>query len=369
MFLASLSLAAEERFVVPEPPAGAIVVHCDLAYRDAPRLALDLYRPSGTNTVPLLIFVNNTGGAYREWPVYIGWAKAAAAHGLGAVVYQSGERAAEDFDAVMALLRTKAAELHVDPARVVIWSGSANVGLGLPLAMDRARDYIRGAAVFYGYARVEDIRLDLPVLYVRSGLDGTGLNREFNAIAARALEANAPWIIENNAAGTHRFEVENDNEVSRAVIARTLDFASTVLRPEVSRAYVEAGAEAALGAAFARGEWKVSIAGYRKKLEASPADAEAHRRLGLSLSATREHAAALAELERAWELGRRGPRDTAWPAAIAAARAGNEDRALHWLDILLSSGFGPPVAEVRTSEDFASIRGERLDALLAKFER
>jgi hypothetical protein len=43
--------------------------------------------------------------------------------------------------------------------------------------------------------------------------------------------------------------------------------------------------------------------------------------------------------------------------------------ALHWLDVLLSSRFGPPVAEVRTSEDFANIRGGRLDALLAKFER
>jgi hypothetical protein len=50
--------------------------------------------------------------------------------------------------------------------------------------MDRKRDYIRGAAVFYGFAKIDDIRTDLPLLYVRSGLDSTGLNRELDATVA-----------------------------------------------------------------------------------------------------------------------------------------------------------------------------------------
>lgn len=368
VLIASASLIAQERFAVAPPAAGKVVVHRDLAYRDAPRLALDLYRPAGEATVPLLIFVNSTGGPYASWPIYTGWANAAAARGLGAVLYQSGEQPLEDFDAVMALLRRKAPELRVDPTRVVIWSGSSNVQLGLPLAMDRSRDYIRGAAVYYGVGEVKELRTDLPLLYVRSGLDSTGLNKGIDAILARALAANAPWIIENNAGGLHGFEVLNDTEVSRQVIERTLTFASEVARADVSAAYVTAAADAALGAAFAREDWPAAATGYRKKTAQNPNDAEAHRRLGIALTATKEYAEALAALEQAWQLGRRGPRDTAWPAAIAAARGGNTARALHWLDILLSSRFGPPLAEIRTSDDFANIRGKELDELLARVE-
>lgn len=366
--LASASALAQERFAIAPPAAGEVEVHRDLAYRTAPRRALDLYRPAGDRTVPLLIFVNSTAGQYASAPIYIGWANAAAAQGLGAVLYQASDKPAGDFDAVMALLRQKAHELRIDPARVVVWSGSTNVQLGLPLAMDRTRDYIRGAAVFYGFGEVKEIRTDLPLLYVRSGLDSTFINNALDALVIRALAANAPWVVENYAGGLHGFEVLNDTEVSRQVIARTLAFAASVTRPEVSSAYAAAAADASLGAAFARNDWPVAAAGYRRKVTESPGDAEAHRRLGLALTGTKDYADALVALERAWQLGRRGPRDTAWPAAIAAARAGNVPRAMHWLDVLLSSPFGPPIAEIRGADDFAKVRGKELDELLAGLE-
>jgi GTP cyclohydrolase II len=96
---------------------------------------------------------------------------------------------------------------------------------------------------------------------------------------------------------------------------------------------------------------------------------DANLRLGLSLLRAKEFAAALPFLEKAWELGRRGPRDTAWPAAEAAAGARNLERALHWLDVLLSSPFGPPLADVRTMEAFAPIRtAPAFEELLAGLE-
>lgn len=194
-----------ETFVLPKPDPAKIAVHKHPTF--------DVYRPASSDVVPLLIFVNSTNAPYATWPIYIGWAEAAAEAGIGAVLYQG------DFDALMTALRERAGALKIDPSRVVVWSGSTNVSLGLPLAMDRKRDYIRGATVFYGYAQVDAIRTDLPLLYVRSGLDSTGLNKELDATIARAIAANAPWTIENYAGGLHGFEVATTT-TSRAKSSR-----------------------------------------------------------------------------------------------------------------------------------------------------
>lgn len=360
--------ALAETFVRPHPDRSRQRVHRNLTYRG--ELTFDLYRPATDAVVPVVIFVNIAGGPYATWPIYIGWAEAVADAGLGAVLYQAAEdQGTEHFDALMDSLRQRASILKIDPSRVVVWSGSSNVQLGLPLAMDRQRAYIRGAVVFYGYAPVSEIRTDLPLFYVRSGLDSTNLNQELDAVTARAMAANAPWTIENYAAGRHGFEVLDDNEVSREVIGRTIAFMKSVTRPEVSRAYSSLADDASLGAAFARGEWPAVVAGYRKRVSANPKDAESHRRLGLALSAMEQYAEALAAFEAAFQNGRSGIRDTVYPAAKAAAGAGNVDRMLYWLEKALGSRFGPTVEEIRTSEAFAAVRKDpRLEELLTRIE-
>ena len=354
LLMLAVPLAAQDRFFYPKPDPGAISVRKDLEYRAG--MKFDLYRPANDGVVPLVIFANVGSSAYTTWPFYIGWGEAAAAAGLGAVVYQAGPTALADFDALMANLRERAAELAIDPSRVVVWSASANVRVGLPVAMDRGRGYIRGAVVYYGDAEVGELRTDLPLLFVRAGLDAGPLNERIDKLLGRAIAANAPWTIENYGGGLHGFEILNDTEITRALIQRTLSFMKLVMRPEMQRAYGEASSDAALGAAFTRGDWPVAVEGYRRKTAANPADADAHLRLGVSLLRAKEPGPALTSLEKAWELGRRGPRDTAWPAAEAAAGAGNVERAVHWLDVLLSSPFGPPLADVRAAEALAPIR-------------
>jgi hypothetical protein len=251
-------------------------------------------------------------------------------------------------------LREHASELRIDPSRVVIWAGSANVQLGLPLAMDARRDYIRGACIFYGTANIDQIRTDLPVFYVRSGLDSPELNRNLDAIVARAIAANAPWTVENYAAGLHGFEVLNDNDVTRETIARTLSFIKSVTKPNVARSYASLADDAALGAAFNRGDWPAVVAGYRKR-----DDAESHRRLAIALVETKQYAEAVKEFDAAYRLGRQGIRDTAYPAARAAALGGDVKATIHWLQIAMSHArFGPTVEEIRTSDAFARVRND-----------
>jgi dienelactone hydrolase len=355
----ALQAVAQERFVGVRPDPKSFTAERDIAYGSAPDLKYDLYRPSGNAVVPILIVANITGADYRTWPGYIGWGESGAAAGFAVVLYKASSAGSPaDFDAVMASISERADALHVDPHRVVIWCGSSNVRLGLPLAMDFTRGYIRGVVVYYGSADVPTIRTGLPVLLVRSGLDATGLNEQINALVARALAANAPWIIENDAAGYHGFDVLNDNEVSRAIIGRTIDFIRSVTRPEIASAYAAQATDASTGAAFARGLWGIAAVGYRHKIETSPNDAEAHRRLGVALMEMKQYPESLQQFEEAWKLGRRGPRDTAYPAARAAAAAGNVPKAIEWLRIVFATRFAPDPAELQKDEAFAPVRND-----------
>lgn len=363
----ALASAQPNNFFYPAPKS-EVAVHRDVEFKDG--LLFDLYRPAGNAIVPIVIFGNVGSPNYRGWGIYTGWARAVADRGMAAVLYQATQQGAlAEFDALMSALNARASEWKIDPSRVVVWSASANVQLGFPLIMDRNRTYIRGGVLYYGNADGAEIRSDLPVLLVRSGLDSPWINGQIDKMIGRALEANAPWTIENNAGGLHGFETLNDTEVTRVVIDRTLDFMHEVLQPSVNAGYAVAAKEAAIGGAYVRGDWPTAIEGYRAAVAARPDDGEANLRLGISLARSGKPAEGLPWIEKAWTLGRGGVRDVAVPAAEAAAAARNLDRAMHWLDIVLSSPFSPPLDELRASEAFAPIRAEaRFQQLLREIE-
>ncbi|HEX8153578.1 MAG TPA: hypothetical protein VF698_10650 [Thermoanaerobaculia bacterium] len=356
-----------QRFMAPRPDPATITVHRDVPFRDD--LKFDLYRPKNDDVVPVVVFVNIGHSGFRHWPGYVGWGEAVAGAGMAGVLYEALQSSpAADLDAVIATLQKRAAEYRIDPSRIVIWSSSSNVTLGLPVAMDAKREYVRGAVVYYGDAPVQSIRLDVPVLVGRAGRDNPELNKRIDALLGRALSENAPWSIENHGFGVHGFDAFDDDDVTRYVIARTLDFMKRVTTPGVSKAYLAGVTEAANASAFARGDWPKAIAGYRARLAANPNDAEGHRRLGLALLNDKQYAAALPELETAFRLGRGGTRDTVIPAAAAAASAGNLDRALYWLDRALVTPFAN-VDEIRNDERFANVRDHvRFIKLVADIE-
>jgi len=363
ILLFAASVSAEDHFV-HSIDMSRVSIKRDIAYRN--ELKFDLYRPTGNAVVPIVIFANRLSADFRTWPGYIGWAQYCAANGLAGVLYQANEdEATVDFDALVAALKTHASESGVDASRIVVWSGSTNVLLGLPVAMDPARDYIRGAVVYYGSAPVDAFRRDVPLLLVRAGLDSPELDQSIDALIPKAFAANAPWTIENYSAGVHAFDLRNDNDVSRAIIERTIAFIHSSLK--LSAIYASQADAATTGAAFNRGDWPAAVAGYRRLTASDPNDGEAHRRLGIALLESNQFDEALRELERAYELGRQGIRDTVYRAARAAAGARNVERTLYWLEMALNSRFGPPVDEVRSSPAFAPVRDDpRFQQLLMR---
>lgn len=367
LLLASAALAQEQHFRYPKSEPGRVSALRGNEYRQG--RSFDLYRPSGGSVVPVVIFANVGGAPYQNWGGYQGWGDAVANAGMAAVLYQASADPTGDFDALVAALQKRAAELKIDPSRIVVWSGSANVQVGLPLAMDRKRDYIRGAVVYYGVADVPEIRTDLPVLLVRAGLDTPQLNDPIDRLVGRALAMNAPWSIESYGSGLHAFDIFKDNDITRLMIERTLAFMKAVTRPEMARAYAVGAEEARIGSAFNRAEWQPVIEWYTRRVAEDANDGESHRRLGIALTGAKRFAEGLEHLEKAWQLGRRGPRDTAWPASEAAAGKGDVARTVYWLDILLGSGFGPAVADVRTSGAYEPVKkAPEFELLLAGIE-
>ena len=352
-FFAAALVCAEDRFVYPMPAPESVDVRENLAYSGS--LQMDFYRPaSAAKQLPVLVFLNAIGSNQRTWPGYVGWARAATAHGFAAVNPDSNPAKLEEtFDALLGYLRTNAEQLGVDPGRVVLFAESAHVTTGWPLAMDPKRTALKAAIFYYGATPRPAFRPDLPVLLVRAGLDRPPLNRAIDGLAAEAARQNAPFTLVNHAGGYHGFEVRNDDDATRAVIEQTFRFAKAASAPEYHAALARSRTEAEAAGAVAREDFARAVTLYRSLAERNPASATLLLAHGEALVGAKQYAEALGVFDRVKALGGVGPRDLALPAASAAALAGDAEKAIAWLASI------PERFRPRAIEDLPAFAGIR----------
>ncbi|GAA0602973.1 nuclear transport factor 2 family protein [Kribbella sandramycini] len=213
---------------------------------------LDIYRPVGSARTGAILFVH--GGpappdlevAPRDWPVYKGYATAAARRGaVAAVVDHSlirglGElpTAADEVEAAIGVLRS---DPRVDPDRVVLWFFSG-AGLLAGEWLDSRPDWLRGVALTYpllatppgvddlvNAAEVIGKHKDLPVLLTKVGLERAELAgpvAEFVSAGGTALD------IIDVPKGHHGFDMLDHTEESRAAVTKALDWAIAHLGEE-----------------------------------------------------------------------------------------------------------------------------------------
>lgn len=345
--------------MAPLPAAGDIAIQKDVVYRTdgAARLAYDLYRPAKISAVvPVVIFVNGIGAPWmRGHAQYTGWASAVTARGLAGVTMDSREATVDDdVRALIAHLTANANPMGLDVSRVALWSCSANVRRGLPLAQSLGSP-IRSAVVYYGTADQPSYRRDLPVLFVRAGQDGSGLNRGLEAMIAKALADNAPVEAINVAAGVHGFDVRDDTEATRAAISGTLDFLSKTLTGPFHES-VRAGANLAnAAAAVYREDWSAAALAYEGLVAGNPRDSLLWQRLGEALRAKGEDAAALKAFEKALSIGTPNRGLVSFAAATIYAQGNRLDNAFKVLE-----GMRPQLrffaARLRTEPVFETLR-------------
>jgi tetratricopeptide (TPR) repeat protein len=133
---------------------------------------------------------------------------------------------------------------------------------------------VSAAVLYYGGADDPEIRPDLPVMIVRAGKDRPQQNEQIDRLAAKALTANAPWLVVNLPSAHHAFDVLDDNEASRVAIRQTVEFLHDRLDPQPVPPKAPSEALAALAHFFA-GEWVEAEEAYAAYVAKHPDDADA----------------------------------------------------------------------------------------------
>jgi len=145
--------AIGERAAARYPPAPGTVEH---AYGADPKQRLDLVRPAGVSSAPVLLFVHGGGwsigdkahaaGDKARWANSKGWAFASANYRL--VPQATVEQQAADVASAIAWLRANAAREGLDPDRIVLMGHSAGAHLVALIGTDTR--YLQAARVPLG---------------------------------------------------------------------------------------------------------------------------------------------------------------------------------------------------------------------------
>ncbi|MEI8408459.1 MULTISPECIES: nuclear transport factor 2 family protein [unclassified Kribbella] len=213
---------------------------------------MDFYRPAGTARTGAILFVHGGPGPAglevmpREWPVYRGYATAAARRGVVAAVvdhslihgFDQLVTAADEVEAAVGALRS---DPRVDPDRVALWFFSG-AGLLAGEWLDSRPDWLRCVALTYpllatppgveelvNAAEVIGKHKDLPVLLTSVGLEHeelAGPVAEFVSAGGTALD------IIDVPKGHHGFDMLDHTEESRAAVTKALDWAIAHLGEE-----------------------------------------------------------------------------------------------------------------------------------------
>jgi acetyl esterase/lipase len=218
----------------------------DVVYkRDAgAELKMNIYTPAGLSgdaRVPAVFFVH--GGPIptdfvppTQWGVFVSYGELAAASGLVGVSFNHRlfaltdyERSQSDVAAAIEYVRSRAAEFNVDADSIALWYFSGGGPLMTPMLRDRP-DYVGCILAFYAYlqpkeAQVRSTSAGLPTFIARAGLDQPLINETIDQFVQEALAGNATLDVMNHPAGRHGFDILDDDDRSREIIARAVAFA------------------------------------------------------------------------------------------------------------------------------------------------
>lgn len=354
------------------PGMADVRVRKDIVYApgDSGALMLDLYLPPAPtrNPPPVVVFVNGVGPvdgtSLRQWGIYRSWAQLAAVRGMAAVLHDTRRgHELEDAAAVLAHIHARAKALGVDGGNVLLWSCSANVRAGWPLATDPANDFVKAAVIYYGSPDTTLRRLDLPILLGRAGLDAPVFNRAIDAMAARALAVNAPVTVMNVANGHHAFDLVDDDDQSRAAVAATLDWMAAHLSPGVQVARGLRAEERSARRLVQQRRWAEAEPAVRAWLALEPDNGaqDAHAQVLYNLGRFAESGQAYARTGDAGFM----PGLTYYNAACSYARVGQKERALELLAKAVQTGMIQDRSSFRRDSDLESLYGDpRFEALI-----
>jgi acetyl esterase/lipase len=252
------------------PGMEKVEIHRDIVYSKVKtavgdvELKMDVYMPPGAKPgqkFPAVMLISGggiEGGKYdwRDAGVYQSYGKILAASGMIGVAYskryargiEGTRNGIADTDAALSYLMQHSTEFHIDPTRRAFWAFSAG-GLVLSMTLRQMVPSKSAVLCFYcvtdidmeGVAAADADRIRLyvsplfnvqhhddtftpPIFVARAGLDSPSLNNNLDQFVAAALKENLFIEVVNHPNGRHGFDVLDDNDRSREIILRALEF-------------------------------------------------------------------------------------------------------------------------------------------------
>jgi dienelactone hydrolase len=259
---------ATQRIVYALPGMDKIRARKDITYKRVAddELKMDVYHPQNLPNGarrPAIVFIH--GGALppnlrtkpKEWGAYVSYGQLAAASGFVGITFNQRfygwdmkalADARSDVTDAIAYIRSNAERLGIDKDRICLWALSAGSVL-LGSAISDAPSFIRCMVFYYAILDLEPLRKErpaitdevtrefspihrlegagkafAPIFIARAGRDEPGLNVAVDSFIQKALTRKATLDFSNHAEGQHGFDVLDDNERTREVIRRTLEF-------------------------------------------------------------------------------------------------------------------------------------------------
>jgi acetyl esterase/lipase len=259
---------AFKRIVYSVPGMTRVNVVKDRVYKrvGGAELTMDVYSPAGRGARrPAVIFIHggrippNLRTTPKEWGAYVSFGQLVAASGFVGVAFNhrfytwnSLPDSQSDLMDLIAHVRDNADSLGVDKDRIILWAVSAGgVFLGHPLR--DAQPYIRCIVGYYPQIDLQNSRKSAPasvtdetlreysaiyhlrnrekgvppIFIARAGLDDATLNDGVDRFVQLALAKNLTIEVVNHATGHHGFDIEDDNQRSREILRRTIEFIKT----------------------------------------------------------------------------------------------------------------------------------------------
>jgi len=178
----------------------------------------------------------------KNWGLFQSYGRLLGASGLSAVMFdhsfygpeQAGE-ALSDIQSMLGYVREHGQSLNIDTERLCLWAFSGG-GIFLSPFLRQTPREIRCVVAYYAaldapipefsaLAQISASTETLPaILIARAGLDTPAYNDAADRFIQQALKKNAQLDVLNHANGQHGFDVRDDNERTRDILRRTLDF-------------------------------------------------------------------------------------------------------------------------------------------------
>ena len=239
-----MAVRASCKYVVPGMEAVEARLHIPYATRNGATQRYDLYdaAPERSTKVVLLVhggpIPDNLQATPADWGLFQSLARLLAASGVTAVMFNhrffSPELAPTAMNDIEDLIS------HLGLKRVGLWVFSGGGSL-LGRLLRNTPTSLRCVVAYYAALEAKTREFSAadaieensgrvpPILVARGGLDTPELNYTIDRFVAAALKNNVAIDVMNHPAGQHGFDFRDDNQRTREILARTLEFIRTHL--------------------------------------------------------------------------------------------------------------------------------------------